>query len=360
MTRRPSTDDASAAASPAATAPPWPFAPTPRPTTTTVLAFAPPGRRCGPLPPPRVPKVAATAGGPRLSARRGSLAAAAMLATALAAAAGAVPSRAAAQPAAGTTAPAAGVSLPPSSAPSGAVPGGGPAAMAGQIESIQLVPGGQFSAVKLQGRGELYLLSANGRFAVRGPVYDLWQGRDLGTVDEIREAAQTVSLSGLRVVMDELDPATVGTGPDEVVVFVDPNCPYCRALVEQARALDRAEPGRWRFTFLAFPLLGPQSGAVVRNLQCAQDREAARAALLDHARPANARPLPERPDCDLAPAQRRLVLARMLGVEGVPYTIRPDGRVVQGLPPDFAAWLRASGPRLAAAATAGAAPGSPR
>lgn len=225
------------------------------------------------------------------------------------------------------------------------LPGTGAAGLTGQIESIQLIPGGAFSAVKLTGRNELYMLSANGRFVLRGPVYDLWQGRELGSVEDIRAATATVNLSGLRVVMADLQPTVLGEGEDEVVIFIDPLCPYCQRLVSEARALVEAEPRRWRIVLLAFPLLGNQSGVVVRNLHCATDQEAARRALLEHR---FAPLLAERQDCDLGPAQRRIVLARMLGVEGVPFTVRPDGRTVQGLPPDFVAWLRASGPRLAA------------
>jgi thiol:disulfide interchange protein DsbC len=226
------------------------------------------------------------------------------------------------------------------------LPGSGPAGLSGTIESMQAVPGGSFSAVKLSGRQELYLLSGNGRFVLRGPVFDLWQGRELGSVEEIREAASTLNLAGLGVVWSDLEPTILGEGQDEVVVFVDPLCPHCRTLVDQARALVEAEPRRWRFVLLAIPMLGNRSGEVVRNLHCAEDQSAARRALIEHR---FGPPLPERANCDLGPAQRRWVLARLLGLEGVPFTVRPDGRTMSGAGADFAAWLRASGPRLAGA-----------
>lgn len=229
------------------------------------------------------------------------------------------------------------------------LPGNGPTGLNGQIESIERIPGGSFSAVKLSNRGELYMLSANGRFVLRGPVYDLWQGRELASVEEIREAAQTLNLAGLGVVWNDLAPTVIGEGEAEVVVFIDPHCPHCQTLLTQIGRLAAAEPRSWRFMILPVPMLGNRSATTVRNLACATDQAAARRALLEHRfEPA----LPERADCDLAPAQKRWVLARLLQLEGVPFTIRPDGRSLSGAPQDFAAWLRQSGPRLAGRAVA--------
>ncbi|MFZ6765069.1 DsbC family protein [Pseudoroseomonas sp. WGS1072] len=230
---------------------------------------------------------------------------------------------------------------PPNSPSFGFSPGTGPAGLNGQIESIERMPGGQFSAVKLNNREGLYFLSSNGRWVLRGNIYDLWQGRELDNLADLRSAAQTVSLSGLGVVWNDLRPTVMGEGERETVVFIDPHCPYCQQLMSQINALVEADPRAYKFVILAVPLLGDRSARTVRNLGCASDQGAARAAMISHRYEPE---LAEVPNCDLGPMQKRFVLARLIGLEGVPYLIRSDGRPQAGLPPNLALWLSQAGP----------------
>ena len=87
------------------------------------------------------------------------------------------------------------------------------------------------------------------------------------------------------------------------------------------------------------PVLGESSQQAVLAIDCLSttDPEQARRALLGGL---DARSLPLPKDgCGQAEAQRALIAAQILGVQGTPYLIAPDGRLRQGLPEDLGAWL---------------------
>ena len=207
------------------------------------------------------------------------------------------------------------------------------AAQLGRIEATRHLPGGGFMAVEVAGRDGLYFLSVDGRILIKGSAYDLWSGRTLATLADVERAATRLDLAGLTALWPQLDPFELGDGPTTVVAFVAPGCPHCRSLIEEARGL----ADRYRFLFLPIPA-GGQSAAVVRSLACARDRGAAEAAFLRHEAHAG---LEQLPSCNLEPLQRRVITAQLLGVQGVPWLVRGDGTLSQGLPQDLAAWLAA-------------------
>ena len=202
-----------------------------------------------------------------------------------------------------------------------------------QIEATRPLPGASFSAVKVTGRQDLYFLSGDGRILIKGSAYDLWSGRSLTTLADVERAATRIDLKGFATIWPQLDPLTLGEGPGTVVAFVSPGCPLCRSLIDQALELT----DRYRFLLLPIPA-GGDSAALVRGLACAKDRKAAEAAWLRHSFTAATA---QKPVCDLEPVQRRVITAQLLGIKAVPWIVRPDGALSEGMPPDLAAWLAA-------------------
>lgn len=179
-------------------------------------------------------------------------------------------------------------------------------------------------------------VSENGRFVFTGPAYDLWNRLRLASLEDAERASSRIDLSAMGLAVNELTPIDFGSGARDVVAFVDPRCPHCEALLAQMPGL--AE--RYRFRLVLVPVLGRDSETLVRRLGCVAREAPERAlqALLRHdydALPAEPRP------CDATGLQRALVVARLLGIEGVPYLIAPDGRVGRGSLPDLAGWLEA-------------------
>jgi thiol:disulfide interchange protein DsbC len=201
------------------------------------------------------------------------------------------------------------------------------------IARLARLPAGGLQAVETTD-GDLLFLSDNGRYAFRGPAVDLWHGARLKDLDTVQRLAGRIDLKRLKLDPRDLGAVDVGEGP-EVIVFVDPFCPHCKGLFE-------ALPGlavRYRFRLVPLPVLGESSQLAVLAIDCLSvaDPEQARRALLGEL---DTRTLPKpRSDCGQAEAQRALIAAQILGVQGTPYLIAPDGRLRQGLPEDLGAWL---------------------
>ena len=212
--------------------------------------------------------------------------------------------------------------------------GAGPTRLNGQISGQVALNAGDFQAITLTGRPEVYFVSGNGRYVVRGAIYDLWQGRELATLAEVKTATQTVNFPALVRLIPEFEPFRVGTGTKRVVVFLDPFCPYCQRLL--AEIGQRTGDKEHEFIILPVALLGPESVRAVRNLHCASDRPAALNALLTHNLAA---PLEEVADCDVGAVQKRLIFARLMQVRAVPFLIRDDGLRQEGMPANLTAWL---------------------
>jgi thiol:disulfide interchange protein DsbC len=208
----------------------------------------------------------------------------------------------------------------------------GIAAMLRGIRGMQRLP---VAGVQMLAAGErLLFVSANGRYVFTGPAWDLWHGARLGSLDEAARLAGRIDLERLGLDPGSLGALDLGAGEGEVLAFVDPRCPHCRALLDELPGL----AGDYRFRLVPLPVLGPDSERAVMRLACLADADpaAAREALLAD----RIDGLPE-PDgtCGQAPAQRALVTAQLLGITGVPYLIAPDGRLRQGAPADLRAWL---------------------
>jgi thiol:disulfide interchange protein DsbC len=143
--------------------------------------------------------------------------------------------------------------------------------------------------------------------------WDLWHGAKLQTLEEGARLAARVDLKRLGLDPKNLGALDLGSGEEDVVVFVDPRCLHCRSLLEKLP--DLAE--RNRFRLVPLPVLGPDSETTVVRLDCLaeSDPDAARKALLA----GDIAALPEAAGTrGQGQAQRALVTARLLGIRGVP------------------------------------------
>jgi thiol:disulfide interchange protein DsbC len=210
-----------------------------------------------------------------------------------------------------------------------------PTALNGHMSGRVPLNSGDLQAIEVAGMSGVYFLTGNGRFVIRGELRDLWTGQTLDTLDEIRSAVQTVNVTALAKSIPEFTPFRVGHGSKTEIVFVDPYCPYCKLLLNDIAT--RGEDADYQYVILPVAMLGARSVRVVRNLQCAADRDAALKALLTHSYD---RPLAESAKCDIAPLEKRQIFAQLLHIAGVPFMIRHDGIRQDGLPPSLAGWLR--------------------
>ena len=67
--------------------------------------------------------------------------------------------------------------------------------------------------------GTIMYIADMGRFVFTGSVYDLWQKKQLTTIEEISDAVSRMDLSGLNLKLETLNLARFGTGREHVTIF---------------------------------------------------------------------------------------------------------------------------------------------
>lgn len=207
----------------------------------------------------------------------------------------------------------------------------------GQIRETQELVSPFTHAVTFHGRDGVAYMSQNGRFVMRGVIFDTWTGETIQTMDDLRASMKNVNLSEIGLKDEDVDPFYYGSGPKKVTMFVDPFCPYCGQLFDEMIG-DPSYAKDYTFTILTVPFLGDNSTKAVNALSCAEDRDTALKALLTKDKSwMMAQQLPQ--NCDVQPVLQRTILSQMLGVTGVPYIIGAEGGISRGMPPSLKTFL---------------------
>ena len=197
----------------------------------------------------------------------------------------------------------------------------------GSIKSVKSLP---ISGVKIiESDKGVFFVSENGRFAWKGPIYDLWNGKNVQTMEDADTVVNHIDVKKIGLKTDQLATLTIGKGSKEELIFVSSDCPHCRKLLEQAVGLGN----EYRLKVVLVPM-GQKSLEHTKQLMCAKDQEVALKALMS----GNFESLGPG-ECDLAPLQHTMVAARILGLRSVPFLIRHDGKVHTGAPKNLADWL---------------------
>jgi len=189
--------------------------------------------------------------------------------------------------------------------------------------------------IMVQNGKQVYFTTPNARYLIRGQLYDVWNGEFIDSVDKAKRLGDRIQLSKLKIDIDkDLKPFYLGTGDREVVAFIDPHCPYCHKLLQQMQALG----DEYRFKLILIPALGDKSAETIRLLRCGSSKDnrnhdvVARLLKTDYQGLRDER-------CDLDPFLKSAILAKILGVTGVPFLINQDGRVLRGYVEDLKGWL---------------------
>lgn len=166
---------------------------------------------------------------------------------------------------------------------------------------------GMVAAVK---NDKLAFVSDNGRFVFRGTLYDTWSQKEITSLADADRAFSYIDLAKLRFQVDDLAPFTYGTGPKEVVIFTDPQCPSCHQLVQDLKKVEG-----YTFKILELSAMGPESGKIVRSLHCAKDKAEALAVALGETKPRVIDQIGD--DCDTSAIGKRIISAQMLDRKSV-------------------------------------------
>ena len=156
-----------------------------------------------------------------------------------------------------------------------------------------------------------------GRYFLFGHVFDMQTRQDLTQqrIDELNKV--NFSELPLKDAIKEVR----GKGQRKLVVFSDPDCPYCKKLEQELPQLDNV-------TIYTFPLplegLHPDAPRKAKSIWCSAKRQSAwHDYLVSNKQPtANT-------DC-ANPIDRNIQLGQKLGINGTPTLVAEDGRVMPG------------------------------
>lgn len=210
-----------------------------------------------------------------------------------------------------------------------------------EYDSIRKLPIDGMSVIEIGGR--LVYASTNGRFIfTEATLYDTFNRRYLKSPQDISEYASKINIDAMGLDRSLIGAVNVGTGKKVVTVIVDPLCGYCASLLSAfiSNTTLRAE---YTLSVVAIPLLGPESGAILKSLICAREKKEITSeqyvSALANKDYETLRPSPE--SCDDGDVERAVLTAKMLGAKGVPFLISHDGRYMNAMPQDLAAFLSA-------------------
>lgn len=170
---------------------------------------------------------------------------------------------------------------------------------------------------------DIAYVSADGKYAITGDLYDLASNDDLTEQHrrDLRVKAIAAVPESEMVIFGPANPKYT------VTVFTDLDCPFCRKLHNQIGEYNRLGV---RVRYLFYPRSGPNTPAWTKAEQvwCSADRKDA----LTRAKAGEA--LKTRP-CANTPVARGYALGKDFAIEGTPAIIMADGELLPGyVPPD--------------------------
>ena len=78
------------------------------------------------------------------------------------------------------------------------------------IEGLKALPVHGLNMVKAGGK--TFFMSDNGRFVITGTLLDVWNRVAVSELDQVDQIANRIDLSKMKLKIDDLGPATVGSG----------------------------------------------------------------------------------------------------------------------------------------------------
>lgn len=198
-----------------------------------------------------------------------------------------------------------------------------------KLDKVVELPIKKLSAV--EAGGEIMFISSNGRFVVKGQIYDIWYKKSLDNMAEIEDSATKVHFDKMQADFSQYNTITIGKGEKHVALFVDPNCGICHKLIKDAEKLT----DEYTFNIVVIPALGDESAELSKKLFCAEDSSLRLEALMNNA----IETLKVKENCDMTNYNSTLYLATILGIDAVPYSVAHDGRIQRGYIGSLEKWL---------------------
>lgn len=183
----------------------------------------------------------------------------------------------------------------------------------------------------IQQSGEIVFMSDNGRFVIKGELFDLWTRQRVTDFAEMQQLATRLDLQKMQLDINALNTVSLGSGSKTVVVFITTGCPHSKRLIQISQPLTQ----QYRFQWVFIPENGKPGRQQVNRILHHPSPEQALAAVADN----QIDQLSLATDQDNQRHQLTELTAHLLNVDQVPFLIAPDGRFQSGFPKDLSNWL---------------------
>ncbi|MGD8353472.1 MAG: DsbC family protein [Pseudomonadota bacterium] len=182
----------------------------------------------------------------------------------------------------------------------------------------------------------LYIVDATGKNGKRGLLYMDFSKKFIlaGTLVSISDRKNITALEASR--LRRVDPSTIPLkdslvvgdpdAPVKLILFTDPQCPYCKKLHPELEKVVKADP-RIVFYIKLMPLvsLHPDAMRISKSILCQNSVDLLEASFAG-------KKIPD-PTCDTDAVEKTLQLSQKLGIDSTPTLIFPDGRMLSGYRP---------------------------
>lgn len=207
-----------------------------------------------------------------------------------------------------------------------------PSTTKNKLDSIETIPVSKLQAVEKN--GEIFFVSDNGRFVLQGKMVDAWSKKPLTSMADIKYATSHIDIDVMGLPLDKMNSITVPGGPKRIIMFVDPECSYCKDFLKDIGKYKE----KYTFQIIVVPALGDKSNALAKSLFCAQDKSNA----FDFLMGGKLGSMPQQPKCDTQYYDLTLTTAQLFGIKQIPFFVAPDGRFRPGAGPTFWQWVEES------------------
>jgi len=189
-----------------------------------------------------------------------------------------------------------------------------------KVNSVEFaeVPGMWVAEVEKDRKKLPVYIDFSKKYVVSGNVIRLNDGENLTR----QRSVQMNNIDVSRIPLADALLLGQSSAKTSVIVFTDPECPYCRKLHEELKEVVRRDP-EVAFLIKLFPLkMHPNAYGISKSIVCNNSMDYLELSFAG-------KPVPP-PNCDIPVVDETIALARELGIRSTPTLVMPDGRVIPG------------------------------
>ena len=206
------------------------------------------------------------------------------------------------------------------------------------LEAKEILKGivDEVHAVDLSVVPGLYIIDATGNNGKRGIIY-MDFGKNYIVSGSFMSIADRKNVTKMEMIqLHSVDITTIPLtdsivigdrgAPKKMILFTDPQCPFCRKFHPELKKVVEADPDVVIFIkMMPLASLHPDSPRIARAILCAESLQMLEDSFAG-------KKIPD-PTCESDAVDRTIKLARDLGIGSTPTLILPDGRVAPGYRP---------------------------